>query len=108
MPSKKETETLDEMKFKVIEVKEITAKNGNKFTAYKTVGKGGKKLDIRFTRTCKNVPTECCTIVVKRENANVDKSRVYPILWIKDVERIEVNERASNLDEFFGEEADEI
>lgn len=98
----------NEVKFKIIEVKEITAKNGNKFTAYKTVGKGGKKLDVRFTKTCKNVPTSTCTIVVKKENANVDTSRIYPILWVKNVERIEENERRNNIDEFFGEEADEV
>lgn len=98
----------NEVKFKIIEVKEITAKNGNKFTAYKTVGKGGKKIDVRFTKTCKNVPDKTCTIVVKSENANVDTSRIHPILWVKNVERIEENERRNNIDEFFGEEADEV
>lgn len=106
-----ENNATDLIKFKVIEVNEITAKNGNKFLAYKTLGKGGRKLDIRFTRDCQNVPRETCTIVVKRENANVDKSRYYPILWIKNVEKIEQTVRKSNLEEFFGEDeetADEI
>jgi hypothetical protein len=108
MPKNNEVNANNEVKFKIIEVKEITAKNGNKFTAYKTVGKGGKKLDVRFTKACKNVPTSTCTIVVKKENANVDTSRIYPILWVKNVERIEENERRNNIDEFFGEEADEV
>lgn len=94
------------IEIKIIEAKEITAKNGNKFTAYKTVGKGGRKMDVRFTRACKNVPTEPCTIVVKRENANVDKTRLYPILWIKDIEEIKENVRKDNLDEFFGDETE--
>ena len=67
MPKNNEVNANNEVKFKIIEVKEITAKNGNKFTAYKTVGKGGKKLDVRFTKACKNVPTSTCTIVVKKE-----------------------------------------
>lgn len=108
MPKNNEVNASNEVKFKIIEVKEITAKNGNKFTAYKTVGKGGKKLDVRFTKTCKNVPISTCTIVVKKENANVDTSRIYPILWVKNVERIEASERRNNIDEFFGEEADEV
>ena len=108
MPKTNDEVTNNEVKFKIIEVKEITAKNGNKFTAYKTVGKGGKKLDVRFTKTCKNVPISTCTIVVKKENANVDTSRIYPILWVKNVERIEASERRNNIDEFFGEEADEV
>ena len=106
MAKKNETEAQGIMKFKIIEVKEITAKNGNKFKAYKTIGKAGKKLDVRFVQDCRNVPKEPCTICVKRENANVDKSRVYPILWIKDVESIEANERKDNLDEFFGDDTE--
>lgn len=95
--------------FKVIEVKEITMKNGNKFTAYKTVGKGGRKMDLRFVRTCKNIPTENCIICVNDEDCNVDTTRQYPILWIKNVQSIKpLGKKSSNIDEFFGEEtADE-
>ena len=92
------------IRFKIIEVKEITTKDGKKFKAYKTVGKGGRKLDVRFVQGCRNVPTETCTIVVNRANANVDKTRLYPILWVKDIEAIEANERKNNLEEFFGDE----
>ena len=99
--TKEETNETIERKFKIIEVKEITAKNGNKFTAYKTIGKGGRKLDVKFTRDCKLLPTEPCTIVVAQQDANVDTSRVYPCLWIKNVLRIETTERKSNLDDFF-------
>lgn len=94
------------IEIKIIEAKEITAKNGNKFTAYKTVGKGGRKMDVRFIRTCSKTPTEPCTIVVERANANVDKTRLYPILWIKDIVEIKENVRKDNLDEFFGDETE--
>lgn len=99
-----ENNVAETMEFKIIEVKEIQTKDGKKFKAYKTVGKGGKKLDVRFVQGCTNVPTEPCTIVVARDKANVDKTRVYPILWIKDVIAIKQNERKNNLDEFFGDE----
>lgn len=89
------------VKFKIIEVKEITTKDGQKFNAYKTIGKGGRKMDVRFVRTAKNIPTEPCVIVVDGANANVDNTRQYPILWIKDVEGIEEFERKNTLGEYF-------
>lgn len=94
-----------ETKFKIIEVKEITTKDGKKFKAYKTIGKGGRKLDVRFVQSCSNVPTEPCTIVCNEDDCNVDTTRQYPILWIKDVIRLEAFERKNNLSEFFDTEA---
>ena len=64
-----------ETKFKIIEVKEITTKDGKKFKAYKTIGKGGRKLDVRFVMSCSNVPTEPCTIVCDEDDCNVDTTR---------------------------------
>lgn len=91
-----------ELKFKIIEVKEVSIpERGLKFNAYKTVGKGGRKMDVRFVRGCTNVPTEPCTIVVDAENCNVDVTRQYPVLWVKDVLRIEETVRKSNVSEFF-------
>ena len=90
-----------ERKFKIIEVNEITTKDGKKFKAYKTIGKGGRKMDVRFVRDCNNVPTEPCVVVVNEENCNVDTTRQYPILWIKSVERIEGFERKNNTSDYF-------
>lgn len=90
-----------ERKFKIIEVNDITTKDGKKFKAYKTIGKGGRKMDVRFVRDCNNVPTEPCVVVVNEENCNVDISHQYPILWIKSVERIEGFERKSNMSDYF-------
>lgn len=93
-----------ERKFKIIEVKEITTRDGKKFKAYKTIGKGGRKMDVRFVRDCNNVPTEPCVVVVNEENCNVDTTRQYPILWIKSVERIEDFERKNNTSDYFDAE----
>ena len=89
-----------ERKFKIIEVNEITTKDGKKFKAYKTIGKGARKMDVRFVRDCNNVPTEPCVVVVNEENCNVDTTRQYPILWIKSVERIEGLERKNNTSDY--------
>ena len=94
-----------EVKFKVISVEQIKTKDGKKFNAYKTVGKGGRKMDLRFVKSCTNIPTEPCTIVVDKEDANVDTTRQYPILWVKQVKRIEKTERKSNIDDWFGDES---
>ena len=93
-----------ERKFKIIEVNDITTKDGKKFKAYKTIGKGGRKMDVRFVRDCNNVPTEPCVVVVNDENCNVDTTRQYPILWIKSVERIEGFERKNNTSDYFDED----
>lgn len=93
-----------ERKFKIIEVKEITTRDGKKFKAYKTIGKGGRKMDVRFVRDCNNVPTEPCVVVVNEENCNVDTTRQYPILWVKSVERIEGFERKNNTSDYFDAE----
>ena len=101
MADKKIEKESNERSFKIVEVKEITTKDGKKFNAYKTLANGGRKMDVRFQRTCKNVPTEPCVIVVKDENCNVDTTRQYPILWVKDVERIEEFVRKNNVSEYF-------
>lgn len=90
---------------KIIEVKEVTPKNGQKFNAFKTVDKNGKKMDVKFTRDCRNVPTEPCEIIVDDSAANVDTNRLYPCLWIKDVLEIKPLPRKSNMADFF--DADE-
>lgn len=87
--------------FRIIEVKEITLNNGQSFNAYKTITKDNKKMDVRFVKSCKNVPTEPCNIVVHEEDANVDTTRQYPILWIKEVQSIEEIERKNNLSDYF-------
>lgn len=93
-----------ERKFKIIEVNEVTTKDGKKFKAYKTIGKGGRKMDVRFARDCKNVPTEPSVIVVDDDNCNVDTTRQYPILWVKDVVRVEEFERKNNTSDYFDED----
>ena len=92
---------------KIIEAKEITPANGRKFMAFKTVDKNGKKMDVKFTRDCKNVPSECCELIVDASQANVDTNRQYPCLWIKEVLEIKPLERKSNMADFFDTDEDD-
>lgn len=87
--------------FKIIEAKEITAKNGNKFLAYKTIDGKGKKMDVRFTRDCPNVPKSPCVIVVPDDKCNVDTSYQYPVLWVKEITEIKDFPTNNNVDTYF-------
>jgi len=74
---------------RIIEVKELQSKtDGRKFTVYKTVDKNQRKMDVKFTRDCKNIPVKPCTIVVNDADCNVDASRQWPCLWVKNVVKI--------------------
>lgn len=95
-----------EIKIRVIEVKEVTTKNGNKFNAYKTVDKRGKKLDLRFTKEVTLLPKKPCTIIVDDDKCNVSTNREYPVLWVQEVKRIEESQRKSNVSDYIGDEAD--
>lgn len=92
-----------EIKIRVIEVKEVTTKNGNKFNAYKTVDKRGKKLDLRFTKEVTLLPKMPCTIIVDDDKCNVSTNREYPILWVQEVKRIEESQRKSNVSDYIGD-----
>lgn len=93
------------MKIKIIEVNEVTTKSGSTFTAFKAVKKDGKKIDCRFTRSVdpKKIPEQPCFINVDDNMANVDTSRQYPILWVKDIISVEPFESRNNLSDFFDE-----
>lgn len=66
--------------------REVTAKNGNKFTAYKAVKKDGGLIDAKFTKAVGDIPDDVCEITVKDGNYNIDKNREFPVLWVKEVE----------------------
>lgn len=70
-----------------IYAEEKTAKEkGNKFLAFKTVGKDGKFLQVRFRKEAKNIPTTegVHRVVVKVEDLSIDNNREYPRLWVHD------------------------
>ena len=97
---------MSEVKIKIIEVKEINY-DGKKFLAYKTVAKNGKKMVVRFTQECSIKPKEACYVICDDMNCNVDTSRQYPVLWIKDVIRTEPFVRQTNVYDFISTVTDE-
>lgn len=89
---------------KIVQVKEITTKDNRKFNAYKTVDKRGKLMDVKFVQGCRNVPVKPCTILVDPDQCNVDTTRQYPCLWVKNVEEIKETVHKTNFDEYFADE----
>ena len=89
--------------FKIIEVNDITTKDGKKFKGYKTIDKNGRKMDVRFTRECQNIPAEPCIICVEDNDCNVDTNRQYPVLWIKNVVSTREFTRRNTVADFFAD-----
>lgn len=68
-------------KIKVLVLKEITAKNGNKFKAYKMVDEsnGNKLIDLRFKREADpSVLDDCKKAYITVESYNIAKNYEYP------------------------------
>lgn len=68
-------------KIKVFVSKEITAKNGNKFRAYKMVDEssGGRLIDLRFKREADpSVLDDCKKAYITVESYNIAKNYEYP------------------------------
>ena len=92
---------MKELHIRIIEVKEMTSKEGRKFTVYKSLTKDGKLIDTKFRKEVKDLPTGPCMLVVDSDQCNVTKNTQYPTLWIKEVKAIEPFVRESNAESYF-------
>lgn len=94
---------MEKKEIKIAQVKEVTTKDGKKFTAYKAVAKNNKLIDCRFTRDVeeKAKPTEPCVIVVDDESSSVDTRGQYPVLWVRKIDEIKPLPKKNNLAEYF-------
>lgn len=91
-----------ELKIKVIEVKDVTTRDGRKFKAYRCVDGKGNAMDLKFVQTAHNVPTERCYIFVDSDKVNVSHRGEYPVAWVKDVNRIELLQKeTTNAEDYF-------
>lgn len=92
---------MKDLHIRIVEVKEMTSKEGRKFTVYKALDKNGKLLDTKFRKEVKNLPTEPCTLIVDSDKCNVTKNTLYPTVWIAEIKAIEPSVRESNAEDFF-------
>lgn len=74
----------DTLKLRV-RVKRIITKDGRSFNAFETVGKNGLKINVKFRKEVKNIPTEDSYIIVPLEKMNYAKNIIYPTIWVQEV-----------------------
>lgn len=72
--------------------KQVTAKNGSKFTAFSAVQKDKRLMDCKFINDINTKPVESCYIRVKIADINVDRNRLYPVLWVRNILGIYVDD----------------
>lgn len=102
-------EGIKKQEIRIIAERRETRDGSRKFMTYKAVQKDGTLIDCRFTKTVRNVPDKSCKIIVNPNDANVDKSKLYPILWVKAIDEViyqdgskQSEANAKELEELFG------
>lgn len=95
----------------LIKVTEKTTNDGKKFYTYKTFSKNGRAVEVKFTQESGFNTKEDCIIEVLEGKCDLNTSGMYPVLWIRKVERVVPKEEidaeravknAKKLEEFFG------
>ena len=74
----------DSVKLRV-RVKHITTKDGRTFNAYETIGKNGTRINVKFRKEVKNLPSEDSYIIVPVEKMNYAKNTIYPTIWVHEI-----------------------
>lgn len=86
--------------FKIL-TNEIKKKDGSgTFTAYKAVKKDGTTIDCKFRKEIRDLPDNNDTVFVDETKMNVQRNRQYPVLWITEIDHIEKNVYAADVDLF--------
>lgn len=73
-----------------------------KFNAYHAYDKNNKKVTVKFTKDCENVPpVGRHVITVSTDNANMDLTGRFPTLWVKKVESFKLPEKKDTMESYF-------
>lgn len=76
----------------IIEVRVIAkackTKDGKTFTAYRAVQKDGKLIDCHFRKVCGVLPEANFIMKAKKGDLKINKSYLYPRLWVKGIVEI--------------------
>lgn len=94
----------NEVKIEIVQVKDVE-KNGAKFKAYQTIPTSGefkgKRIDLKFRRDAKNIPSERCYIYVDDDQFNISTAGRWPVVWVNTVNRIEPLKVKTNAADYF-------
>ena len=84
-------------------VRKLERKDGSgSFLTYKGFTKRGK-LDLKFTKEVKDVPTKNGYIYVESENVNVNRTGRFPVIWVKKIEKFEEINFTQKIEDYFAE-----
>lgn len=70
------------------------------FLAYKVFTKKGW-VDLKFTKDVKNAPTKNCFIFVDTDKLNINKTGRFPIVWVKEIAKIEEINFTQKVEDYF-------
>ena len=97
----------------LIRTTEKTTKDGSKkFYTYKTFSKNGRVVEVKFTQESGFNSKTDCIIECQSDKCDLNTSGLYPVLWIRDVERIvpkdeidaeRAEKNAKKLSDYFGD-----
>ena len=87
----------DNLKLRV-RVKRITTKDGKTFDAYETVGKNGVRINVKFRKEVKNVPSTDSYIIVPIDKVNYAKNTIYPTIWVHEINKVIPLEEEKQID----------
>lgn len=102
---------METRRFLIKATEKTTTDGAKKFYTYKTFSKNGRAVDVKFTQETGFNPKEDCVIEVLNGNCDLNTSGRFPVLWIRDVERVVPKEEidaeraeknAKKLEDFFG------
>lgn len=79
---------METKKIKIYVTERKTA-DGRTFNTFHTFSKNGRRTDVKFRKTVKQIPDKNCYVVCDIEAMNLNTSGEYPVLWLKDVVAIE-------------------
>ena len=73
------------------------------FLSFKTYGKNGQKLDVRFTKTCPvdKIPTKSCIIKVEDDDLIIDERTKFTIVWVKDIQEVVEYNLQNRVEKYF-------
>lgn len=71
------------------------AKDGKKFNVYETFDKKGNRMNLKFTKDVKDLPTATCYAKVNADDMSVDRRKEYPVVWVRAVVEYETLENVS-------------
>ncbi len=75
-------------RFLIKATEKTTKDGGKKFYTYKTFSKNGRATEVKFTQDSQFSCKEDCVIECLESNCDLNTSGMYPVLWIRAVERV--------------------